>query len=52
MQDAERDQTWDQAVASHELCARAYADAGYDLVELPLADVEIRAAFVLARMGL
>lgn len=52
VQDAERDQTWDQAVASHELCAQAYAEAGYELVELPLADVETRAAFVLARMGL
>lgn len=47
VQDAERDQTWDQAIASHELCARAYADAGYDLVELPCADVETRADFVL-----
>lgn len=52
VQDAERDQTWREAVASYELCARAYADAGYDLLELPRADVATRAAFVLARMGL
>lgn len=51
-QDTERDQSWDEAVASYELCARAYADAGYDLLELPRADVAARAAFVMARMGL
>jgi predicted ATPase len=45
--DAERIQTWEQAVASYEGCARAYADAGYALVELPRTDVERRAAFVL-----
>ncbi|MCR5879786.1 AAA family ATPase [Phenylobacterium sp. J367] len=51
VQDAERDQTWDEAVASYELCAKAYADAGYVLLELPKTDVETRAEFVLAHIA-
>lgn len=47
VQDAERDQTWAQAVATYDTCAEAYLAWGYELVELPLADVETRAAFVL-----
>lgn len=46
-QDAERDQTWAQAVRTHDLCAEAYLAQGYELLELPLAEVERRAAFVL-----
>lgn len=49
-QDAERDQTWAQAVATYEACAEAYLRWGYELVELPLTDVEARAAFVLDRI--
>lgn len=48
VQDAERDQTWAEAVATYEACAEAYAAHGYELVELPQADVESRARFVLA----
>lgn len=48
--DAERDQTWADAVAAHDACARAYQDAGYTLVELPRAGVAERAAFVLDRL--
>jgi predicted ATPase len=51
VQDAERDQTWAQAVASHDACAEAYLAWGYELVELPRADVETRAAFVLDLVG-
>ncbi|MGA0604712.1 AAA family ATPase [Phenylobacterium sp. VNQ135] len=47
VQDAERDQTWPEAVRAYEACAAAYLAQGYELVELPLADVETRAAFVL-----
>ncbi|MFN4177879.1 AAA family ATPase [Phenylobacterium sp.] len=47
VQDAERDQTWDEAVATYEACAEAYLAQGYELVELPRADVAARAAFVL-----
>ena len=45
--DAERDQTWPQAIAAYEACAEAYLSWGYELTELPLARVEDRAAFVL-----
>jgi predicted ATPase len=50
VQDAERDQTWDEAVATYEACAEAYLAQGYELVELPLVDVESRAAFILDRL--
>ena len=47
--DAERVQTWAEAVASFEACAEAYEAAGYELLELPRVSVEARAAFVLDR---
>jgi predicted ATPase len=47
VQDAERNPTWAQAVATYDACAEAYLACGYELVELPLADVETRARFVL-----
>ena len=47
VQDAERDQTWSEAVQAYELCAEAYVCQGYELLELPLTDVVRRAAFVL-----
>jgi predicted ATPase len=49
--DAERIQTWAEALAAFEACGAAYADAGYELVELPLTDVARRAAFVLDVAG-
>jgi predicted ATPase len=49
--DAERIQTWAEAVAAFEACGTAYAHAGYELVELPLTDVARRAAFVLEVVG-
>jgi len=45
--DAERIQTWEEAVEAFDACAAAYADAGYELIELPLTDPSRRAAFVL-----
>jgi predicted ATPase len=48
--DAERIQTWAEAVASSEACAEAYEAAGYELVELPRVSAEERAAFVLASL--
>lgn len=47
VQDAERDQTWAQAVATYETCAEAYLAWGYELVELPLTNVTARVDFVL-----
>ena len=48
--DAERDQTWPQAVFAYEASVRAYQDAGYELIELPLVEVVQRAEFVLERV--
>ena len=45
--DAERIQTWAQAIEAFERCGAAYEAAGYELVTLPLVDVDRRVAFVL-----
>lgn len=45
--DAERKQTFAEAVTTYELCATAYQDAGYALVEIPKASVAERANFIL-----
>jgi predicted ATPase len=47
VQDAERIQTWAQAVSAYEGCAEAYEAADYRLMQLPRTDVATRAAFVL-----
>ncbi|WP_370206427.1 AAA family ATPase [Pararhodobacter marinus] len=46
-QDAQRGQDFDEAVATAEAMAQAYAMAGYDLLPLPLDTVEARVDFVL-----
>lgn len=46
--DAERGQDWAEAVATCEAAAAAYAEYGYELIDLPFAPVGERAAFVLA----
>lgn len=51
-QDEERKQTWAEALANGEACRRAYAHFGYEVVDLPLADVGTRADFILAACGL
>lgn len=50
--DAERTQTFAEAIESHDRVTAAYRAADYEIVPLPLADLEARADFVLARMGL
>lgn len=50
--DEERTQTFAEAIESHDRVTGAYAAAGYEIIPLPLASVEIRGEFVLARMGL
>lgn len=50
VQDAERKQDFAEAERTHEAVTAAYRDHGYELVELPRADVETRAAFVLERV--
>lgn len=50
-QDAERKQTLDEAERTYAAMAATYQAAGYNLVELPRAPVEARAAFVLETLG-
>lgn len=47
-QDSERKQDWAEAVRTYDEMAKAYADYGYELVELPKATVAERVSFVLA----
>ena len=49
--DAERTQDFDEAVATYDLCVRSYRDFGYRIVELPPDTVEARADFVLSRVA-
>ncbi len=46
VQDAERRQDWSEAVRTYECIADAYDELGYELVELPLAPVAERLAFL------
>jgi predicted ATPase len=48
--DAQRDQTWAEAVLAYEAAILAYQDAGYELIELPLVDAPQRADFVMERI--
>jgi predicted ATPase len=48
--DAERKQDFAEAVRTHAVMARVYAELGYTLVDLPRALVENRADFVLERV--
>jgi predicted ATPase len=49
-QDAERIQDWDQAVASDAAVTAAWRRYGYEVIELPLAGVDERLAFLLERV--
>jgi predicted ATPase len=46
VRDAQRRQDWSEAVHTYECIADAYAGLGYDLIELPLASVAERLAFL------
>jgi len=50
-QDAERRQTFDEAVRTFDAVTGAYRDFGYELVLLPLAPVSQRVKFVLDAIG-
>jgi predicted ATPase len=45
--DAQRKQTWEGALRTHDLVRQAYRDEGYEIVELPKDSVEARVRFVL-----
>lgn len=47
-QDAERKQTFEEAERTFRAVAGAYADSGYEAIEVPRAPVEERVRFVLA----
>ena len=49
--DGERQQDWEEAVLTYEAMREAYADCGYETVDLPEATVEERMDFVLDRAG-
>ncbi|WP_118134122.1 AAA family ATPase [Oceanicella sp. SM1341] len=49
--DGERAQGWEEACATHDAVATAWAGFGYTLVELPRGPVAERVAFVLERIG-
>jgi predicted ATPase len=49
--DEERRQNWDIALRTYEVMAETYRDFGYTLLELPKADVQARADFVIAATG-
>lgn len=48
--DAERKQSFDEAVATCRAVTGANVAAGYEVVELPFASVEVRVGFVLERI--
>jgi predicted ATPase len=48
--DAERDQTWADAVLAYEASLQAYQEAGYELIEIPCVDALQRAGFVMDRI--
>jgi predicted ATPase len=50
--DAERKQTWEEAVATYERVVATYAENGYELVELAKVSVEERVRFVVATLGI
>lgn len=49
--DAERNQTWEEAVASGAAVVASWQELGYELVELPVSGVAERADFVAARLA-
>jgi len=48
-EDAERKQSWEEAVATFESMVSTYESLNYEIVLLPLASVEERSAFVLGQ---
>lgn len=49
--DAERKQTVEEAELTYNALAKAYAEAGYELVEVPRGTVAQRTDFILAHLG-
>ena len=49
--DAERWQSFDEAVRTYELMVEAYRDCGYEVVEIPRVPVGARADFLVGRLS-
>ncbi|WP_327086775.1 AAA family ATPase [Nonomuraea sp. NBC_01738] len=49
--DAERTQSWEEAVRTHDAVTWAYTEHGYEVVALPPVPVADRVAFVLDALG-
>jgi predicted ATPase len=49
--DAERKQSYDEAVKTYEGMARVYEDCGYEVVEIPRVTAEERADFILSMLA-
>jgi predicted ATPase len=49
--DAERKQTYDEAVRTYELMVEAYEDCGYQVVEIPRTDPAQRANFIVGMLS-
>lgn len=49
--DAERDQSFEEAVAVDGAVRRWYRRCGFDLVDVPLAAVDVRCDFILAQVS-
>jgi predicted ATPase len=49
--DSERTQDWAEAVRTYEMIIEGYAEAGYDLIELPCLPVAKRLGFVQETIG-
>jgi predicted ATPase len=48
--DAERDQTFEEAVAVDDAVRKWYQRCGFDLMDVPQADVDARCNFILAQL--
>lgn len=50
--DSERKQTLDEAERTYHSLVSVYTELGYELVQLPLAPIEVRLRFILTEAGL
>jgi predicted ATPase len=50
--DAERKQDFEEAVRTTEMLKKVYRECGYELVELPISSVKLRADFILKELHL
>jgi predicted ATPase len=48
--DAERKQSYNEAVRTYELMIEAYEDCGYEVVEIPKTSPKIRADFIVSML--